>query len=253
MKKLFLLFPVVAIACKDPRKVVPSLQPNFTTMDFNTVSMSIYYVKHTSAKGQVLNVDTIGFFCAPFMYMPGTENEQVFSCWQSIGKGDSGLIVKGKMDGEGAQANDTSLFMHPHRQGYYRTLQCCPFPYFEKVALGSTFSWDLRIGSHWGSELYPIKYEDTFSTTYKFADTVTLHTAVFNGLCYHYTADTRSIHGTSHGSWYLSNNQGIVRFTITNVDSSVFSYEMVAHTRNTDSMLFNKEFCQALLYHPYPH
>jgi hypothetical protein len=247
MKYLTAFFCVIVLAISAScmvagRKITPR-RIDFAGMGYNSYTLFVYHTTHKDSSGKILKEDTLGLFCAPETWTIGQVSENYIN-WAVLGKQNTRYYIKGINNScTGAIVTDTSLFLHPHRDDYYKPLECCSYPYFSKmISIGDTFTWQLEIGSFWASATYPIKHEDTFTTVYHLTDTGTMNTTKGSQYYNHFTSTTTSIFGTSHASWYLCNNVGLVEFSITDIDNSQYQFHLAERITDRDSMKFNTFF-----------
>lgn len=220
-----------------------SMQIQYAGTGYNTPALFVYYATHQDKNGKLLRRDTLGLFCAPETWTVQDVTENYIS-WAELGIKQGQYYVKGVNNScTGAIVTDSSLFLHPHRDGYYKALECCSYPYFSKMKrIGDKFTWQLAIGAFWASDNYPIKTEDVFSTTYQLADTGIINTLKGRQFHHHYTATTSSVYGTSYASYYLCNNVGLTKFMVTDIDQSVYKFDLADRIEGVNAMKFNTFF-----------
>ncbi len=240
---LFVALISLSASCRQNIKQPHNRQINYASTGYNTAALFVYYATHQDKNGNLLKRDTLGLFCASETWTVNDVTENYIS-WVELGLKQGQYYVKGVNNScTGAIISDSSLFLHPHRDEYYMALECCSYPYFVKMKnVGDTFKWQLAIGAFWASANYPIKTEDIFSTTYQLTDTGSMNTLKGQQFYHHYTATTSSVYGNSYASYYLCNNVGLTKFVITDIDQSVYKFNLVEKIEGVDAIKFNTFF-----------
>ncbi|WP_052345324.1 hypothetical protein [Alkaliflexus imshenetskii] len=57
----------------------------------------------------------------------------------------------------GIVENSDNVWIHPPREGFFRALETCPFPYIKlPIEVGAQWSDKMTIGAHWSNELWGV-------------------------------------------------------------------------------------------------
>jgi hypothetical protein len=113
----------------------------------------------------------------------------------------------------GVVENDKNVWLHPPRNGFFKSLETCPFPYIKK-GLENEKKWQdsMSIGNHWSNVVWGewegrllLKYE------YEIIGSVLINSDLGQINCIKIVAKANSRIGTSYLTSYYSDVFGFVR------------------------------------------
>jgi hypothetical protein len=122
----------------------------------------------------------------------------------------------------GVIENEANVWMHPPREHYFKILELNPFPYIKApYEVGTTWTWDLGIGSSWADERWKT-WEGVIENTYQYeiTDQVTLETDMGDLDCFVIESSAESRIGETALTAYFHPEYGFVRLNYTNIDGS---------------------------------
>lgn len=113
----------------------------------------------------------------------------------------------------GVVENDKNVWLHPPRNGFFKSLETCPFPYIKKgQEIEKKWQDSMSIGNHWSNVVWGewegrllLKYE------YEFAGKELINTDLGQINCIKIEAKAKSRVGTSYLTSYYSDIFGFVR------------------------------------------
>lgn len=180
----------------------------------------LFLATHSDDTGKPADLDTLIFVTSSAIFFE--EAGQTYSSWSSKGKwGPSGT---------GITENDTSVWIHPPRNGVYKKLELSPFPVVKyPLEIGNQWTWKLLVGNHysipghaeWGEK------PELFTSNYHITGKEPLSTKLGNIECYVIESSTESkFHQTELKAFY-STSYGFVRLEYYNIDKKRLVLELV--------------------------
>lgn len=113
----------------------------------------------------------------------------------------------------GAVENESNVWIHPIRAGFFNSLETAPFP-FAKMPLKIGLEWhdQMLIGENWGNELWG-KWPGSLLLTYdyKVTDKKSIKSEIGNIECYIIESTAKSSIGTTKLTSYFSERYGFVK------------------------------------------
>lgn len=213
----------------------------FGRMAYNKPGLFLYNLVQKNAVGRIVSCDTIGLFCSS-LRMPYMDS-QCRMTWYLLEEDEIQRYKLKDVNNSytGIGQDDSSLFIHPPRDGRFQVLQFCPYPYF--YSNKSSWHWDFKIGSHWGIDsLYPIKEADTFRIDYQLAGEKSLINTVSGPIqCCYVAAKSTSRFGVARSNFYLDNDKGIVSFEMIPVDGTKYEFSLIQYVNSLDTIHFSKD------------
>jgi len=218
----------------------------FNGMGYYQPNLFVFDVETKNAANKPIRHDTLGLFCSDIRFI--TPDSQYMMLWNTLSSDKVGKyhVVNSELINSltGLGYDDTFLFIHPPRHGFYRILQFCPYPnFFGRSELGSNWDWTLNIGQQWAIDtLFPVVFEDTFETKYKLDSIITRRTVFGDLECYKIIATETSKYGISTGCFYLNNQYGLVNFEFRALDKYVIKFSLIAVLQGMEGIGINKDF-----------
>ena len=117
----------------------------------------------------------------------------------------------------GVVENDSNVWLHPIRYGFFKSLETCPFPYVKKpIQIGNEWSDKMRIGAYWGHEKWG-EWKNKLALNYHYKVKTDFKLATELGLidCYIIESYARSEIGTSKLLSFYSPKYGFIRLEYT--------------------------------------
>jgi hypothetical protein len=117
----------------------------------------------------------------------------------------------------GAVENKKNIWIHPPRNGIFRSLETCPFPYIKlDQAIGASWTDSMSIGNHWSDPLWGTwDGRLLMNYDYKIVGKEMLHTSMGEIDCTVIEAIGVSNLGQSHLQAYFSQKFGFVTLNYT--------------------------------------
>lgn len=133
----------------------------------------------------------------------------------------------------GVVENDSNVWIHPIRHGFFRSLETCPFPYLRKgLQEGSKWRDSMFIGDHWSNPFWAEwtgiilqRYE------YQYVGKTKIHVGSVEYICHKIEAHTNSELGQSALTAYYSDQFGFVKldYSLANGIKVIFDLKEVKH------------------------
>lgn len=133
--------------------------------------------------------------------------------------------------------NDSNVWIHPIRHGFFRSLETCPFPYFRKgLTKGSTWRDSMLIGDHWSHSFWA-DWSGSILLRYKYQYLGESQIAIGSKqyLCHEVIASSNSELGESVLIAHYSELYGFVRmdYTLTNGVKIILELNEIKNGDNT--------------------
>lgn len=117
------------------------------------------------------------------------------------------------MSSTGAVENESNVWIHPIRVGFFRSLETAPFPYIKyPLVIGKKWNDQMKIGENWSDELWGT-WQGNLSLAYDFeiTDKKKLLTDLGEIECYVVSSSAKSDMGVTNLTSYFSEEFGFVR------------------------------------------
>jgi hypothetical protein len=113
----------------------------------------------------------------------------------------------------GAVENNSNVWIHPIREGFFNSLETAPFPFIKSpFKIGTEWTDQMLIGEGWGNEMWGKWQGELLLTyTYKITDRKTIKTKVGEIDCFIIESKATSDIGASKLTSYFSEKYGFVR------------------------------------------
>lgn len=136
---------------------------------------------------------------------------------------------------------DSMLFIHPPRDGKYRILQFCPYPYFINGTPDGVWNWDFEIGPYWATPpTYPILGVDTFRISYTYCPGQSICTTG-NAMTYTIFATSESKYGKAT-SLFTINSNGLIHWTAVPGNGHTFRFDLLERVPGAKAIANNPQF-----------
>lgn len=122
----------------------------------------------------------------------------------------------------GIVENQMNVWMHPHRDIYFRILELNPFPFIQRpFEIGQTWAWRLPIGDFWGDKRWKTWNGTVINDyEYKIIGKEKITTGIGELDCWVIDATAQSTIGTTRLKAHFSEQYGFAKLNYTNIDGS---------------------------------
>ena len=117
------------------------------------------------------------------------------------------------INGTGIVENEKNTWIHPPRQGFFKALETCPFPFVSlPLEIGKQWNDKMKISNHWSHEKWGAwEKKLMLSYNYKITERTVIETGIGNLDCYVIESSAESRIGESRLRSYYSEKYGFVR------------------------------------------
>ncbi len=117
------------------------------------------------------------------------------------------------MSQTGIVENNSNVWIHPPRSGFFVALETCPYPYVKlPIKIGKEWNDKMKIGDHWCNEKWGVwKKKLLLSYDYKITQKTKINTKIGKLECYVIESTAKSEIGESKLKSFFSEKYGFVR------------------------------------------
>lgn len=161
---------------------------------------------------------------------PNARGEDTIRQWSVAYSYGARDITQG---GTGVLENDTTLWIHPPRNGRYKTLELSPFPYIKLPARqGQRWPWSLAVGHQWADPRWAVwRGQILLNHSYQTLGQQLLATPLGSLTCWLVRAQTSCPVGTSSLDSYYHPQLGFVRLAYRTIDGHRLTLNLVDTTQ----------------------
>ncbi|MGI4762692.1 MAG: hypothetical protein ACRYF0_18425 [Janthinobacterium lividum] len=183
----------------------------------------IYAATHFAPDGRLLSRDTVAITCLG-KYKPGQYDTTQLKLGYSYNATSAPSSFPGVLE------NDSTLWIHPPRDGQYSILELSPFPFIKLPARqGKRWRWELAVGSHWGNPAWATWRGDMLVTSiYHVAGRQLVATPLGELPCWVVQAEATCKKGTAALTSFYNPRYGFVRLTYRNLNNRRVTLSLVA-------------------------
>lgn len=136
----------------------------------------------------------------------------------------------------GAVENDSNVWIHPIREGFFNALETAPFPFIKSpFEIGTEWTDQMLIGEGWGNDMWG-KWEGKLLLTYlyKITDKKTIKTEMGDIACFVIESSAQSDMGSTRLTSYFSEVYGFVRLEYALLNELKVNIWLIDFTTNNE-------------------